>query len=255
LVTLLPALLLPARRFAQLWGFRLHCDQPTGESSMRGLVSSLFGVVIALSSVHAQCADDTDCKGERVCDAGACVAPTAAPLDDANGWGIRPPAADGADASASSADSSPGAAPATSPKAAGAAATAGPQPSPPADPNANLRERVMRPKSTALVVFGVVTLTASAFTFYGAYAMANLSLLCNMGHSSDCDDGAKTAIALGVGTVALIGVGIPMIVIGSKRVPAEEQPKVARRPWTRPRAALAPFVTPDSAGLRFQLSM
>jgi hypothetical protein len=118
-----------------------------------------------------------------------------------------------------------------------------------------LLEPVMRPKSKALVVFGVVTLTASAFTLYGAYAMLNLSAFCSIGHDTSCDDHAQTALALGLGSLALIGAGIPMIVIGSKRVPAEERPKSSVRSRSRAEAAIVPFATPDSAGLRLQLSL
>jgi hypothetical protein len=130
------------------------------------------------------------------------------------------------------------------------------QPPPAADANSNLRERVMRPKSMPLVVLGVVTLTASAITLYGAYAMVNLELLCNVGHSgSSCDEYGKSALGLGLGSLVLIGVGIPMIVIGSKRVPATEGPKSAVPSRVQPEATLGPFVTKESAGLRFQLTL
>jgi hypothetical protein len=212
-------------------------------------------LLLFTSAAHAECTKDTECEGDHVCNAGACIAPTSAPADDANGWGTPPPAAEVANPAASAGNSGPAVAvptqPANTPRVSAAADS---QQAPATKANSNLRERVMRPKSTALVVAGVVTLSASAFTLYGAYAAANLALFCSIGESrSECRDYGRLAIGLGVATVALIGVGIPLIVIGSKRVPTEAQPKASRRSPSAPAAALSPFVTAESAGLSFQL--
>ena len=217
-----------------------------------GPVLLAMALLLVTAGATAECTKDTDCKGDRVCDAGACTAPAAAPAGSENGWGT--PAAD---ATPNPAGPSATADAVAHPADANAAGSPPARPSTDAAAQANLLEPVMRPKSVPLVVLGVVALSASAFTFYGAYALANVALLCDIhDHSrSECRDYGKVAIGLGVATVALIGVGLPMTVIGAKRVPAKEQPKSALRRLNGPEAALLPFVTPDSAGMRFQLSL
>lgn len=216
---------------------------------MRG---ALAAAVLLLHSAraHAACTKDTDCKDELVCEAGACVTPTSAPPDDANGWGLPPPAGERADAAATLAvPSAEGNASASSEANTRSDSTAPPPRPLSSDAKAKLVEKPMRPASQPLVVLGVVSVTASGVTLYGVIMAANLALLCNsVGHSDSgvsCDKHDRTAAALGVATVALIGVGIPMIMIGSKRVPAQPTG----------RAALVPIAVRSGAGLGIRLEL
>lgn len=61
----------------------------------------------------------------------------------------------------------------------------------------------------------------------------------------DCDHYSTTAAAYTLTSLALIGVGVPLIVIGAKRVPAKE-------PW---QAAILPYATPDGVGIGMRLRM
>src|SRR3954462_15014068 len=80
--------------------------------SSRLVVGLLGGMSCLLvpSLSHAQCSKDTDCKGERVCEAGACVAPSS------------PPAASSEPAAAAPAPPAPAPAPVAAPAPAANAA-------------------------------------------------------------------------------------------------------------------------------------
>src|SRR3954468_6899164 len=44
-----------------------------------GFLGTVVGSLVFASSAHAQCTMDTDCKGDRVCEAGSCVTPALPP--------------------------------------------------------------------------------------------------------------------------------------------------------------------------------
>jgi len=57
------------------------------------------------------------------------------------------------------------------------------------------------------------------------------------GSAQDCDGMETTAIVSGIAFVVLVGVGIPMIVIGAERVPDESAtPRVVLSPWASSRS-------------------
>lgn len=202
---------------------------------MRSLMACLVGASIGFYTLRAeaQCTKDTDCKGDRVCDAGQCLAPV-------------PPAGEESAQAPAAADE-----PASPPPAAAA------PPPPPAEatPKANLMERKMRASSMPLVVLGVVTLSAAGITLYGAYASVIVASGCHGYYSrSSCDDAEELAVGFSLASLGLIAVGIPLIVVGSKRVPDESAERTALRAPKRVEAAIAPFVTPESAGLGLNLA-
>jgi hypothetical protein len=98
-----------------------------------------------------------------------------------------------------------------------------------------------RIKSPGLMVAGIV-LTAAGPT---VWIVGALSLSCRNdnpdGSSSSCQAGVAGAW-LFLGGAVLIGTGIPLIVMGAKRVPVA-------------RVAVAPWVSPRDAGLALRLDM
>ena len=220
---------------------------------MKHLISSLAVVSIGLSSAyaHAQCTKDTDCKGDRVCDAGACQSPARVKPPDPNGWDVGAATAETADA----------ANPEEKASAVPPAAVSAP-PAPPAKSGAALEtrgaasggeERSEPPKmvrrSPGMMAAGIVIVSIAPIPlFMGAlYALDGLG--CGSGYDEpyerDCSEHSGEAAALTLMSLAMVGIGVPLIVMGAKRVPAKQ-------PW---QAAVLPFATPGGAGigLRFKL--
>lgn len=170
---------------------------------------------VSTSVAHAQCTMDTECKGERVCEEGKCVAPAAVSL---------PPA----------------------PPAAPAPAEAAPAPvsvpaSPPAPAPAPEKPK-MRRHSTGMMVGGIVMVSMSPLALFmaGVYGLANA--VC----SYDCEGYETTAKVSLISAVVLAGVGIPMIVVGAEKVPVEPGSATA---------SIGPWATPHAAGLGFRLDL
>lgn len=180
---------------------------------------TLFG---ASSLVRAQCVTDNDCKGDRICEAGQCTAP--------------PPAATPVAAPAAAA---PAAAPAPAP------APAVPAAAPPAGaPVAAERpyyfegraaeqwERQNKP----LMVLGIVSTSIGGFLLL-------LDLLAVGSCSGNCtSDVEDRQVAVAVVGATFAAAGIPMMIYGSKKVPVQG-------------AALSPWVTSSTAGLRLRLDL
>lgn len=158
---------------------------------------------VSTSLAHAQCTMDTECKGERVCEEGKCVAPAAVTL------------------------------PAAPPHAAAAApAPVSVPPSPPAPAPAPEKPK-MRRHSTGMMVGGIVMVSMSPLALFmaGIYGLANA--VC----SHDCEGYETTAKVSLVSAVVLAGVGIPMIVVGAEKVPVEPASVTASvGPWATPHA-------------------
>jgi hypothetical protein len=176
-----------------------------------------------------------DCKGRRVCDAGQCTGPAPSDASEAPGDTTRAPRV--------------GAVPVDAPPAPEKATD--PRPIPPP------RERAMHARSTPLVVAGVVAVSLSSIGLYVTYGASIIAVFGNRDYysRSEREDARNIAIGFGVGTALLIGAGIPMIVIGSKRVPDTEERDTAARPSNRAEAMLAPWAGPEGAGLRFGVTL
>lgn len=218
----------------------LQKARPGNLSAMlRTLVGLSCGVslLLAASVSRAQCTKDTDCKGDRVCDAGNCVTPpqTLPP----------PPAApSGADASGAGTPASGG-----DPGQA-LAAQVPPAAEPEIPPEEPRRERPkQRRHSTGMMVGGIVMVSFVPVALIAAAVANNKQNACETGGVSfnfddegiqtydgvDCSTYDKTIYGGLISAVVLAGVGIPLIVIGGKKEPAAATATIT--PWATPRAA------------------
>ena len=162
----------------------------------RGLSAVLVALTMTATATvaRAQCATDQECKGERICEAGQCVAPPV------------------------------GAAPAV------AAPTATPAPGPakaaidrerffeePADDKPRkVKKRIGNP---GLMIGGIVLASAAPIVLVAGVATSSCSY--DDGGHSRCDVGNRV-LAFGLISLAMIGAAVPMIVIGAKRVPVRQ---------------------------------
>jgi hypothetical protein len=172
---------------------------------------------------------DTECKGDRVCDAGQCVSPpsAAAPLVE-QPYGSEVP-------------------------------TVAPAPAPPVEEKPIKQDTTRRSKP--LMVGGIVTTAMTPVALIVAYIFALEKTLCDVDNSNGTYSGSGTytyphndctkyetpmyvSLAAAAGFVA---VGVPMIVIGAKSVPVN--------PSATQEAAIAPWVTPTAAGISLRLKM
>ena len=180
-------------------------------------VSVAVALCLSSSLARAQCTMDTECKGDRVCEEGKCVAPAA----------VSPPAP--------SAAARPAAPPVSAPPAAPVAAL------PPA-PAPTPEKPEMRRHSTGMMVGGIVMTSMAPLALFTAaiYGLANA--VCD----HDCEAYETTAKLSLISAVVLAGVGIPMIVVGAEKVPVESGSATAR---------IGPWATPHAAGLGFRLDL
>lgn len=201
---------------------------------MRNPCAGLMAAVVwfASASAHAQCTKDTDCKGLRVCDAGQCTGP--APSEDTEERKDSPPP----EAAAAPVERAPASAKVTE-------ASSKPELDEPAP-----RETAMRARSTPLVIAGSVALSLSSIGLYVTYGASIIGVFGNRSHYDrlEREEARNIAIGFGVGTVVLMAVGIPMIVIGSKRVP-DTTDAGASRPSNLAHATLVPWAGRDGGGL------
>lgn len=160
-----------------------------------------IGVVLGSSALaHAECSKDIECEGERVCEAGHCVAESPSALPQAT------------------------------------------QTAPPRarffDDEAPTRKPGKRIGNPALMTAGIVVAASGpALWITGA-----LTTSCDRTVDTECNAGPRL-LAFFAGGLALIGAGVPMIVIGAKRVPAG---RVTAAPWFAPRRG---------GGLQLQLEL
>jgi hypothetical protein len=171
------------------------------------VVGALASTLVVFSSLvaRAQCSKDTDCKGERVCNEGACTAP-------APGTAPAPPAAAPAAAAPPPPQTPPGY---TLVPVAPAPAAPAPKPE---------TERY----STGMMVAGIFMVSTGPIIL-----LLGISNSC-VTTGFDCATTEQVAMTI-VGT-AMIGVGVPLIVVGSQRVPV--RPSAAKlSPWVTPHGA------------------
>ena len=195
---------------------------------------------------RAQCTKDTDCKGDRVCDAGQCTAPAPASPE------LSP--APGA-AAAESAN------PATAAPAPPMVQLAPVQPVAPLGPLAPT-DQPMRRRSTPMMVGGIVmTASGPVVWLVGLILVTSAHMSC-LGNSSYHGDtygysavqaselnacrnrAANQSYGVLIGGAVLIGAGIPMIVYGAKKVPD-----------TSLTASVAPWLAPGQAGLQLRVDL
>ena len=180
---------------------------------------------------QAQCTKDTDCKGERVCEEGACVA---APTSSA------PP-------------------PAEAPAPAPAAAPPPPPPPPPSyaePPDTSVRDtrvKDLRGKrhSTGMMAGGIVMVSFVPIALLAAWVADIEQNTCERGYDfysgsntnhTDCGRYDPTIYGGLISAAVLAGVGIPLIIIGGKREPVGT-------------AKITPWATPQAGGVSLRVDL
>jgi hypothetical protein len=201
--------------------------------------ATLSGVAVLASTSlsYAQCTKDVDCKGERICQEGNCVEPpTAAATAVAPDSTVAAPG--------------PGATPTAAAPPAAAPAAALPPPitsdqAPITSDQQGTQPIRYKRNSSGMFAGGIVMVSIGALAL-GVAIISTGTERCTSGagstsFSTSCESSPNyTAYLI---SAALLGGGIPMIIIGGKRVPAD------------PQAGLSPWVTPQGGGLRFQLTL
>lgn len=180
----------------------------------------LVGLAIAATATvaRAQCSTDQECKGDRICEAGQCVAPPAAV--------------------AKAAEPAVAVAPAAAPENANAHAPVERErffEEPEDEQPRKVQKRIGNP---GLMIGGIVLASAAPIVLGVGVATSSCS---SDGGGSQCDIGDRV-VAFGLISLAMIGAAIPMIVIGAKRVPARQ-------------VAIGPLLAPGLSGLQLQLRM
>ncbi len=187
--------------------------------------------LLATSLAQAQCSKDTDCKGERVCEAGSCVAvgPSAAapPTKIAPDAPAAPPAsARAAQPPIDTGTTSPGPAMDLTP----------PQPK-------------MQRHSKGMMVGGIVMTSLAPVALVVAGFAALGKSLCGIDDfdpNRSCDGYDPAIYGSLISALVLVGVGVPMIVIGAKKEPVD--------PTSRG-ATISPWATPTAVGLGLRLQL
>jgi hypothetical protein len=219
-------------------------------------------MLLVSTLANAQCTKDTDCKGDRVCEAGKCTSPLppapAAPPGAEDATSPGPGAETGAAAGSEPPASAPAAAPVnlqlqTSPsEAAPPAATA---------PLERDEPRTRR-RSRGAMVGGIVMVSVGPLALLGALAANNAQEKCDANLERDypdhrlpsseryredeCNEYSVPLYLFGIGGAVLTAAGIPLIIYGAKSVPNNP-----------PRASLRvlPWAGPTSSGLRLRLDL
>jgi hypothetical protein len=211
----------------------------------RSFVGLLAGAACWLfaSLSHAQCTKDTDCKGERVCEAGTCVsAPAPAASSAVPVPGAAPPPA-------SPAPPRMLAAPVSTTTTGDEAGLSRYEVS---EREERSRKRNWKRHSTGMMVGGIVMVSFVPVALVVSMVASLQKESCESGGTynfetntrsyGDCGRYDATIYGGVITGVALLGAGIPLIVIGAKR-----QPLGAAR--------LVPWATPAAAGLKLRLEL
>jgi hypothetical protein len=172
--------------------------------------------LLATSMSYAQCAKDTDCKSDRVCEAGKCVAPAVAPaVPVAARPAAAPPSAQVAPAAAS-------------------------------EPVEDTPVKMQR-HSTGMMVGGIVMLSLAPVALLVSGIARIGKGICDIDDERGCDQDYDPTIYGSLLTgVALIGVGVPLLVIGAKKEPVEDLAAIA---------TVSPWATAEAAGIGVRIDL
>jgi hypothetical protein len=173
--------------------------------------AALISLLCFGRAAAAECTKDTDCKGSRICEQGQCVAsnePSDQPVTNLD-----------------------------------------------SDREATREHRNSRAiggtrrRSTGLMVTGIVltaaggisALTAVSFVIAGS-TCTNTSTTSSYSTSTDstCDTFTDLTLVSGIAAIALIGIGLPLVIVGGSRVPNEQATR---------RLVLTPWANSNSTGL------
>lgn len=195
----------------------------------RAVWSLSVALVLASARARAECTKDTDCKGDRVCDAGKCTAPKRSTPAPSTGAGN----ADAATAAG------PGA----------GAVSAAPSLATPLVPEAppKREEPPVPRRSRFAMTAGVFMVSIAPFALIGAAVARNSQSDCDAAIDRDYPDhrlptsqkfrvdqcnGYSTPIyVLAIGGGALAAAGIPLIIYGARRVPTHASASLQLLPW------------------------
>jgi hypothetical protein len=206
--------------------------------SSRLVVGLLGGISYLLASglSQAQCSKDTDCKGERVCEAGACIAPSSPPAASSAAEGTPPPLAP---------QVTPAPAPAPAPAATPAAAPLAPE-------EPLLTRRKYRRHSTGMMAGGIVMVSFVPIALIAAWVADIEQSQCEGNYYDfgsgqttrgvNCDRFDPTIYGGLISAAVLLGAGVPLIIVGAKKEPLGT-------------AQITPWATPQAAGLSLRLKL
>jgi hypothetical protein len=219
----------------------------------------LAALILVAGEAEAQCTKDTDCKGDRVCEAGKCTAP--APSPEA-ATAAESPAAESPAAESPVAESPVAESPvAGRPQPVAPAERARPpvieaEPPPPAP------EPKTRRRSRGSMVAGIVMVSTGPIALLGALAARNSQKNCDDAIDADypdhrlpsseryrvdeCNGYSVPIYVLGIGGALLTTVGIPLIIYGAKSLP-DERPSGS--------LVLQPWASPTAGGVRLRLTL
>lgn len=163
----------------------------------------LLSCQLLSSAARAQCTKDIECKGERICSDGVCAAPSPAVPRSS-----EPPAAS--------------------------------LTQPAAEPTKYRRR-------TGLLVTGIVMSSVGVGALIGALAVGVVKSTCNrdvgeLDEPDDCRSYDSPLLLLTAGGLVLTGAGVPLLILGAKKVPVHAA-----------RASVTPWLAPRSAGLTLRL--
>jgi hypothetical protein len=188
-----------------------------GISLRRGALVATLGLLGWASSAGAQCTKDTECKGDRICNEGACMAPPAARQALAP---QGPSFVIGAD-------------PAPAPPSAGATVGGGSLPARSFVPATEPHDPTMAAIGLVLTGMGAATLVTTVILLAKGAAdhRASLNAFCDndaCAAAADAQNSAGEALltagtVTGLATIALLGPGISLFLVGRRQVPARSQ--------------------------------
>jgi len=188
-----------------------------------GLVGGALAGLFFTSEAHAQCTMDTDCKGDRICENGACVSPpvVAGGAAPSNVVGTRPPA------------------------------TATPYVAPRSTKVVDTRPPMQR-HSTGMMAGGIVMVSFVPVSLLVVMVASIQQSVCEhdtysstsgtLMDRTDCGRYDPTIYGGLFTGAALLGIGIPLIVIGGKKEPVGT-------------ARVAPWASPHGAGLGLRVDL
>lgn len=194
-----------------------------------GVTLAVLAITATTRVARAQCATDRECKGSRICEAGRCVAPPASAVPGAAAAAPSPVEAPAAAVPAPVKVRAPVKVEASVDRERFFEENEGDKPR-------KVKKRIGNPR---LMVGGIVLTSAAPIVLVAGVASSSCSY--DDSGSSRCDIGERV-LAFGLISLALIGAGVPMIVIGAKRVPVQQ-------------VALGPLLGPGLSGLQLQLRL
>ncbi len=238
------------------------------------MVLSAASVLLVTALASAQCTKDTDCKGDRVCEAGKCTSPVSLPpappappgSETPTGAAVPPiPAAPGVNAAGEQPPVSPEGEP-QPPKTVQPPLDTEPEPISEVPPGAltplGQDEPQTRRRNRNAMIAGIVMVSVGPISLLGALAAKNAQEKCDKDleqrypdhrlptsekyRVDECSGYSTPLYLFGIGGALLTVAGIPLIIYGGKQLPVGA-PAASLR--------VLPWAGPESSGLKLRLEM